>query len=158
MGFQWENWRIAPSARWQKVGRVGWDKLRELEQRPSTLWGQSYGDSSVGGVNNRVPVRRRHILRDSLKLIRVDHLKLDVELDRDGKKRLWGKFNHNGLTYRLHVKDAMYESKCLAQNVRNHVLGDCFLTVSLTLGFKEYAYKLVAAIVERTKFESASRP
>src|SRR5262249_26468471 len=36
--FQSENWLLDPDRYWQKIGRVGSDKLLTLEQRPRTLW------------------------------------------------------------------------------------------------------------------------
>ena len=65
------------------------------------------------------------------------------------KRRVQARFSHSGWEYRLWVTDPGYERKYLAQPDGDHLIGDCFITVSLGEPFNDACYKLVAAILER---------
>ena len=65
------------------------------------------------------------------------------------KRRVQGQFTHSGTQHWLWVTDPIYERRFLAQPDGRHVLGECFLTISLGEPYQDYAYKLVAAIIER---------
>jgi hypothetical protein len=55
------------------------------------------------------------------------------------------------------VTDPEYELQYLAKPEGIYELGESFLTVSLGEPYDGYAYKLVAAIMERTKIQKGSR-
>ncbi|MFC9652339.1 hypothetical protein [Streptomyces sp. NPDC056937] len=150
--FQRENWLIDSSVRWVRLGRMEWDDLRLFEQRPSRLWVNS-GDDTVKGVNDRVSVARSNELVDSLKIIRVDSATIIVgrpyETGRDLDVRV--EFWHSESPYILKVTDCVYVDRFRARGVGRHEIGESFLTVSLGEEWKDYYYKLVAAIIERPK-------
>ncbi|MFE1170994.1 hypothetical protein [Streptomyces sp. NPDC058773] len=151
--YQSENWLLDPKRYWEKTGRAEWDTLLTLEQRPKTLW--INGHSTYHGSNNRVLTDQAHTLPDSLKLIRVDCVTLQVHTPGsafgDRKKVVDAHFRHAGCTYILRLTDPEYEQTYLAKQEGTYNLSESFLTVSLGEPFEDYAYKLVAAIIERAK-------
>jgi len=157
--FQSENWLLDPGYYWKKIGRAGWDKLLTLEQKLRTLW--INGCSTYHGGNDRVPIEQAGTLADSLKLIRVDGVTLQVHAPGamfDNPKRVVrARFQHSCSEYILRVTDPEYERAYLARSDGNYELSEAFLTVSLGEPYDGYAYKLVAAIVERTKIETGGK-
>ena len=151
-GFQRENWLLDPNYYWTKSGRIGWDQLLTLEQQPKVLWVNGY--NTYHGGNDRVPIEQADMLTDSLKLIRVDSVTLQVHAPGaafNNRKRVVNvQFKHSGAKYRLRVTDPEYERKYLAKPDGNYQLGEVFLTVSLGEPYDGYAYKLVATIFERS--------
>ena len=159
-GFQSENWLLDPGCYWKRLGRVGWDKLLTLEQQPVTLWINGY--HTYHGCNDRVPMAHAGTLVDSLKLIRVDRLVLQVHAPSAAfgnlKRVVRARFHHAGSEYVLRVTDPGYERAYLARSDGNYELSDSFLTVSLGEPHDDgFTYKLVAAIVERVKIEEGGR-
>ncbi|WP_435848229.1 dual OB domain-containing protein [Streptomyces decoyicus] len=148
-GFQSENWILDSSVRWEKLGRIRWDDLRRLEQRPTRLWINS-GDSTARGLNDRVPVARQGEIADSLKLIRVNSATILVDRPYDANRELdvRAEFHHAGSTYTLKVTDSTYEEKFRKRGIGTYRLAESFLTVSLGEEFRGYLYKMVAAIIE----------
>ncbi|QES42159.1 hypothetical protein DEJ49_15215 [Streptomyces venezuelae] len=156
-GFQTENWILDPSSQWVKKGRIGWGALCRLEQKTKRLWINSE-DSSRKGKNDRVAVEQEFVLVNSLKLIRVGSVTIEVDRPYDVNKELEvrAKFRHEGSTYILKVTDAVYEERFRALGVGSYELSESFLTVSLGEEFKGHFYKMVAAIIERRTTEPGS--
>ncbi|MVO84327.1 hypothetical protein GPA10_05950 [Streptomyces sp. p1417] len=154
-GFQRENWLIDSTARWKRAGRVAWDDLRHLEQRPQRLWINN-GDSTKRGLNDRVSVAQADGLTDSLKLIRVDSVTIAVAPAYDPSKRfeVRAEFRYSGFAYILKMTDCVYEEKFKGKGVGRYRLGESFLTVSLGEEWCGYYYKMVAAIIERREVRS----
>ena len=154
-GFQRENWLLDPAVRWQKEGRVGWTELCSLEQRPERLWVNGY--QTAAGCNDCVPVEHRDSLVDSLKLIRVESVTLNVSPAlphaTDKRPRVRARFEYGNEEYELKVTDPVYEERLRAKVVGSFQLGESYLTVSLGEEFKGHFYKLVASIVERDDVE-----
>lgn len=88
----------------------------------------------------------------SLCLIRVPNLTLSVyppgEAFGNYRRRVQGKFLHNGTEYWLRVTDPEYERKYLQMPDGEYLVGEAFLTVSLGEPFRGNSYKLIAAIIE----------
>lgn len=158
--FQSENWLLDPRYYWKKIGQVGWDKLLALQQEPKTLWINGY--DTYHGSNNHMPTELANILPDSLKLIRVNGMTLQVHTPgatfNNPKRVVDAQFQYAGFEYRLRVTDPEYECRYLAESNGNYELGEVFLTVSLGEPHDDgYVYKLVAAIVERVKTETGGK-
>jgi hypothetical protein len=68
-----------------------------------------------------------------------------------GKKRVQGRFSHEGTEYWLWVTDPRYEELYKAKAEGDYNIGESFVTVSLSEPFIERnaCYKLIAAIMER---------
>ncbi|MFE9093634.1 hypothetical protein [Streptomyces sp. NPDC007264] len=157
--FQSENWLLDPDYYWEKTGRVEWIGLLRLEQCPSALW--INGSSTYHGSNDRVPTEEAVTLPDSLKLIRVTDLTLQVHVPGamfgDQRLVLRACFSYAGHVYILRVTDPKYELEYLGKPEGTYELGESFLTVSLGEPYEGYVYKLVAAIIERVKIQAGSR-
>ena len=65
-----------------------------------------------------------------------------------------GSFNSMEFGTTFVVTDPIYERRFLALADGRHPLGECCLAVSLGEPFEGYAYKLVAAIIERRQTET----
>ncbi|MEV3851483.1 hypothetical protein AB0J30_32425 [Streptomyces microflavus] len=145
--FQRENWLLDHSVQWEKVGRIAWEDLCDLEQRPEDLWINGY--SSWGGLNNKIPVSRQEEISNSLALVRVD----SVEIRGDG----FAHFDYRGRDYALNFTDPVYEKMTAAGGFRRRKLGESFITVSVGKEWYGYFYKFAAAIIERSEIESEGR-
>jgi hypothetical protein len=108
-----------------------------------------------------VPIEQADFLPDSLELIRVDGVTLQVHIPGkecgDTKRVVRARFRHAGSEYVLRVTDPEYERAYLAKSNGAYELGESFMTVSLGEPYDGYAYKLVAAIVERAKIETGGK-
>ena len=149
--YQKENWLLNRFSNWSKVGEVKSNDLWKFVDQVDSLWVNE--SSSQEGLNDRISEDNCKAINDSLLFICVDNLKLKVSgpTERHGKtaKRVQGKFQYGHTKYMLSVTDPKYENKYSAKHNDDYDLGKCFLTVSLGLPYKNYAYKLIAAIIER---------
>lgn len=147
-GYQRENCALDTSRHWRKVGSARWSDLRELSDPVASLWINGY--STARGLNDEVPLPKVKALTSSLIFIRVVKLTLSV-FTYYNKKRVQGRFQHNGTEYRLWATDPRYEELYKAKKEGDYAMGESFLTISLSEPFteKNACYKLIAAIIER---------
>ncbi len=147
--YQTENWLLDAMQRWEKAGAVPKDKTGLLAERLRTLWVNEY--SSLGGLNDRIPLDIASRIRRSLCLVQVNDLHLAVSRQERlygiPRTRLQGRFTHNGAEYWLRVTDPDYENRYRQLPPGNYPVGEAFLTLSLGEPFQGYAYKLIAAII-----------
>lgn len=150
-GYQQENWLLDPEHYWVKVGRRGWNELSQLADPVAPLWVN--GQSTYNGLNDKIPLAMAGGLTSSLRLIHVDRLALSVfkpgEAFGNPKRRVQGRFQHDGVEYRLWVTDPAYERTHLAKPDGDYEIGESFLTLSLGEAFNDACYKLIAAVIER---------
>ena len=143
---QQENWSIRPNRRIRRVGRFDRDELVAICDNTRDLWRN--GSSSSIGHNNRVRYAFAKQYRDSLRLIRVERLRLTVyENEHRDETRLKGTFDHGGETYTMQVKDVEFENECQERDLGTYVAQDRYLTISLAGEFNDYCYKLIAGIM-----------
>lgn len=149
--FQTENWLLDPQYYWEKAGSVAWDDLANLQDPPGPLWVN--GMSTYHGENDRVALDDAASLNSSLKLIHVEDLTLHVHTPgaafNDPKRVVQARFTYAGILYALRVTDPRYKRAYLAQANGDYDVGEAYLTVSLGEPWDGYAYKLVAAVIER---------
>jgi hypothetical protein len=154
--YQQENWLLDPDHYWEKRGRASWDALSNHIDAVAPLWVD--GNSSFTGHNDRIALEQTRAIRSSLRLIRLDRLRLAVfkpgEAFGDPKRRVQGRFHHGGGEYHLWVTDPIYERRFLGQDDGEYEIGECFLTVSLGEPHKGFCYKLIATIIERGRESS----
>lgn len=150
-GYQQENWLLDPEIYWTKVGRAAWSDLVPFVDPVRTLWINGY--STYSGLNDKIPLEMVGGVDTSLCLIKVNRVTLTVfkpgEAFGNPKRRVQGRFEHQGTEYRLWVTDPNYEKDYLARPDGEHQLGESFLTVSLGEPHNGACYKLIAAIIER---------
>ena len=152
-GYQQENWLLDPDVSWEKVGRSPWDDLECLVDPPEPLWID--GHSTYNGRNDKIPLELADGIRSSLRLVRVNRLRLSVfkpgEAFGNPKRRVQGRFLHHGVEYLLWVTHPRYERSYLAKSDGDYDIGECFLTVSLGEPYEGACYKLRAAIIEQNE-------
>lgn len=150
--YQQENWLLDSEHYWVRVQRVRWADLKQLDEPRGTLW--INGHHTYHGSNDKIPIEEAATQRSSLRLIRVQSLRLSVfapsEAFGNPKRRVQAQFHHDGIRYAFWVTDPPYERHFLAQPNGEHDLGESFLTISLGEPFRGEVYKLVAAIIERS--------
>ena len=148
--YQQENWLLDPECYWTKIRSVTTNELTQFIDPVAPLW--TNGDSTVNGQNDRVPLSDAYSLDNSLRLIRVNDLKLYVSQPGkdfgNNKRSVQGRFQYDGTDYWLRVTDPVYERQYLLQPNGNYQIGESFLTISLGEPFQGDAYKLIAAIIK----------
>ena len=148
--YQQENWRLNPTQRWKRVGRVTWNELMRFTDLVPQLWVN--GHSTYNGLNDRIPVHVAYSLDTSLCLIKIDELELYVSAPgRDFgnyRRRLQGRFRYMNEDYWLRVTDLVYEQRYIPEGDGTYNVGENFLTISLGEPYDGNSYKLIAAIIE----------
>ena len=148
--FQQENWLLDPNFYWERQGRIGWSELKGFVEPSGPLWLNH--NSSYHGMNDRIPLDVAVTLRSSLRLIHVDRMTIHVSCPGaafdNPKRRVQGRFEHDGDDYWLWVTDPIYERRYLAQPDGSYPLGECCLTISLGEPYQDVVYKMIAAIIE----------
>lgn len=148
---QREN-RLMASPALLRGGRVGWDDLDLLADKPSSeLWID--GQSSRCGFNDRVLASRLPELMGSLRLIAVSELVLSREQGFEGRTLYRADFRAGQRRYNLALTDTVAIFWLLT--VQRLVLGEAYLSISLAVPFFDgFAYKLATAVITRERAES----
>lgn len=142
---QQENWLLNTDQRWVRRWRFDKKQLVSICDESDTLW--ENGHSSSQGMNNCVPYEDAKYERDSLRLIRVDRLKISV-FDHYERRRVQGQFRYNGTEYKLWITDVQYEDEYKDKNLGNYLIGEGYLTISLAGKYEDgRCYKLIAGII-----------
>ena len=148
---QQENWLLDPEIYWSKVDKFTWEDLELFSDTGGTLW--QNGFTTYDGMNDQIPLQQAKQETSSLILIHVDEVRICVcapgEAFGNSKRRVQAKFHFSGNDYALWVTDPTIERDYLARENGYYNLDECYLTISLAEPYKEYCYKLVAAIIER---------
>lgn len=150
-GYQQENWLLDPNEYWVHVGRFSWAELGQLVDDSGTLWLNGY--HTYNGQNDQIPLDQAATLESSLKLVRVDTMQLSVfspgEAFGNPKRRVQARFRFARNSYALWVTDPIIERAYLSREDGDYPLGDSYLTISLGEPYKDYCYKLVAAVIQQ---------
>jgi hypothetical protein len=150
--YQQENHLLDESRYWVKVRSASWDDIvGALEDAPQPLW--ENGDSSYNGINDRVPIARAEAFNRSLFLLRPQNLTLLVQAEWGGKRKVRGDFSLGAERYCLVVTDPFVEKRYLAKSNGIYHVDDAVLCISLGEPVSGYAYKLIAAVMTRTRIE-----
>ena len=147
--YQTENWVLDPGFYWKKAGVLPRRDLPDLLDPITPLWID--GQSTYHGLNDRIWLELADSVSDSLRLIHVERLSLEVfkpgEAFGSSKRRVQGQFTHRDKRYGLWVTDPGYERQYLAKLDGTYEIGECFLTISLGEPHEGWCYKLIAAII-----------
>ena len=161
--YQQENWLLNSNCFWKKVDRLAFDQLPPLADPAEPLWLNGY--SSGKGQYDRIPLRLANSLDSSLRLVEVDWLELSTSKEKSKLKvkgcflhKVRGRFRYDGVEYRLHVTDPLYEQVYGQRPNSVYPLDGCFLTISLGGAHKNFAYKLIAAIITDSEPTVAKAP
>ena len=147
---QRENWLLDPDLRWERVCRISPDQLMQFTDPLVPLWRS--GHNSNNGLNDKIPDSLAEFENSSLRLIRVDRLRVEVfqpGIDfGNHRRRVQGQFRYAGTRYRLWITDPEYEERYLELDDGEYGIGECYLTISLGGLYYGYAYKLIAGVIE----------
>ena len=131
--YQTENWLLAPNRRWMKADRLSPADLAALTDPIAPLWIDDH--HTYNGLNDKIPIAATGAIKGSLRLLRVDRLRLEVcipgEAFGNNKRRVQGRFHHANRRYALWVTDPGYERAYLAKPNGTYDIGRCYVTVSL---------------------------
>jgi len=147
-GYQQENWLIDQVQPWTYIGRAEPADLEKVISSQPTLW--TNGLSSKGGVNDRIDEAAMGGINNSLQLVKVNQLYLEVKAPYGGAGApdLRASFTYRQNHYNLKVTDPRYETNYRSKSIGTYALRSAYLTISLAEPYKGYVYKLVAAIIE----------
>jgi hypothetical protein len=143
---QSENYIIDHGKRWLKQGTLSSAQISQLCDTVSILWINGY--HSWNGTNDRLPIAlvESHI-NTSLLLIKPDTLSILVEKEVHHVK-IRANFYFNHQQYRFVVTDPNVESLYRFRGEGEYpITKDVYLCISLGEPFKDYCYKLVAAVI-----------
>ncbi len=150
--YQTENWLLDPKCYWEKAGRLSTSDLAALTDPVAPLWID--GHRTYNGLNDKIPLAVAGSVTGSLRLLRIDRLRLIVsrpgEAFGSDKRRVQGQFWHAGREYALWVTDPGWERSYLAKLNGTYDVGGCYLTVSLGEPYGDACYKLIAAVIPAT--------
>ncbi len=150
--FQSENWLLDPNQRWVNRGQFDWDELLQLVDSDGPLWHN--GASTRAGQNDYIPAACANTFHNSLRFLIAEEFTLSVfapgEDFGDDRRRLQGRFRHDGVNYWLWVTDPLYEDIYLKKPDGEYEIEECFVTVSVAKELYRGAHsKLIAAIIEQ---------
>jgi hypothetical protein len=147
--YQSENWLLDPGFYWVRAGTIDFPTLLKAVDAPASLW--LNGQSTYHGLNDRVPEAAADDLNNSLYLLHVHELTLQVFAPNatfgNTKRRVHGLFQHAGTHYALWVTDPLIEREYLGKPDGTYKVGSCVLTVSLGERLNGFCYKLIAAVM-----------
>lgn len=149
--YQSENHLIDAEYHWKKVRPATLVEVRSaIDIVKGPLWGDS--SSSYNGTRDRVELTLATGFNDSLKLIEVERLIVQVAVEGaefgNAKRKVRGRFVHSGSEYVLAITDPIQERRYLAGENGTFDIGKQLLCVSLGESYEGYAYKLIASIIE----------
>jgi hypothetical protein len=147
---QTENQLIAAAPPWVRAGTVSWQQVEaSVDAVPGALW--LNGHSTQHGNNDKVPEALLPTIADSLKLVAVPGLTIQVALEpgwqgAPGRRRVRGSFAVNAFQYELSVTDPVLSSTYLQRPDGLYPIGPAILCISLAEPMYGYAFKLIAAV------------
>ena len=144
---QRENWLLNPRIRWSQIGQFDSNDLSGLVDADLPLW-----PDSLSGLSDRVPQYVTPYLRDSLRFIKVDSLRITVSppfgSSADAAPNLRGRFQYSGQDYSLRITDPDVEARAMGLAYQDYEVGERYLTISLGEPFQGYAFKLIAGLIK----------
>ena len=147
---QQENYLMDVSVPLRKIGTFSVKEIMSYVDKPASLWGTGY--SSSKGLNDYVPIEKIAEFKDSLYLINVKKLIIEIaeeykQSTRRRKKVFRAGFELGGEMYKLTITDPNFEEKFNDKVPGSYEIEDSLLTISLGEEFNSSHYKLVAGIL-----------
>lgn len=149
--YQVENELIDDSKFWKFERKATYAQLVScLDELSGDIW--INGHSSGNGLNDRIPIGLAPSLGETLKFIRLPELTARVRHEEwNGKvrKRYRGCFYLNGKHYILSITDPLFQSRFAALKDGDYNVADVLVCISLGERLGEYAYKVIASVIEK---------
>ncbi|HET9309580.1 MAG TPA: hypothetical protein VFO46_26420 [Candidatus Sulfotelmatobacter sp.] len=152
-GCQTENHLVDTNVRWKFAGRIPAQRLLPgLDHPEGALWVN--GESTSGGLNDRVHAAVADEQQNSLVLVRPDRLVIKVNTEaantEHARRRVRGQFSLAGHEYILSITDPIVEGPILRQpDGFTTELQRPILCISLSEKFvaQNACYKLIAGVI-----------
>lgn len=152
-GCQIENHLIDTGVRWQYRGRISPQRLAAAVDHPSgPLWVN--GESTAGGLNDRVPADVAERQPYSLLLVQPELLAVTIAMEGVGteipRRRVRGNFSLNGCDYSFSITDPVVEAPLKPQpDGFTYDLQKPILCISLSEKFaaQNACFKLIAGVI-----------
>lgn len=148
---QTENYVLADDYYWSKKGVATWNQIRGFaDAYDADFWRDA--ESTHYGLNDKVPENVANNMQNSLKLVFLPNLRVEVRHEegyegRPGRKRVRARFELSGRQYLLAVTDPVAEEKFLMQGIGTYNPGEAALCISLADVWNGYAFRLAASII-----------
>ena len=146
--YQAENYLTERKRPWEKVGRLGLDKLTELCDPVDILWENGY--HSAKGKNDKIPVEiANEKCESSLALIQPQEFSLVLESGLTFKQKIRAEFIYHGVPYNLAVTDTFVEKEYADRLEGRYGIEkkDIYICISLGEPLEGFCYKLVAGVI-----------
>lgn len=148
--FQTENHLIDDRFYWMNEGKATLNDVRKsLDKLQGPLWDNS--SSSYNGTNDRVAEIAAGALSDSLKLVEIEDLRIEVGVEgaefNNAKRKVRGHFTLGGMQYKLAITDPIIERQYFAGEDGYFQIGRAVLCISLGEPYGGFTYKLIAAVI-----------
>lgn len=150
---QVENYYIG-SKKWKKIGILNVKLINQfLDANIQNLWVDGYQASNR--KNDRVPVSKSSLLQNSLRLIEVKSLNLEVVFEGarygNARKKVNGNFYYNGVEYIIPITDVSIEGQYLnlatgIYSLPNHGKR-ILLCLSMGKDYNGYIYKFISGVM-----------
>lgn len=146
--YQAENYLVDGNKRWERVGRVKLEELRNCCDHMDSLWVN--GDHSKNGINDRIPIEVANgHCESSLTLIEPQDFCLVLETGLTFKQKIRAEFKYNDVPYKLSLTDPFVERKYAELAAGRYKIEEkpLYLCISLGEPLDGYCYKLVAGVI-----------
>lgn len=149
--FQHENHVLDDEYYWQKTGVASWVDVRAcLDGFDQEFWSRS--QSTYHGMNDKIAEAEVQRFGSSLKLIEVDDLQIEVQMEggfegRPGKRKVRARFVYSRQHYLLSVSDAALEDQYLKRGDGAYPVGLAILCISLVEVFHGFSFRVVASVI-----------
>ena len=152
---QTENHHIDASKPWIRLGKLAWNEVPRLRDRPASIWPES--SIAVCGSNNCISPEQAAAYTNSLVFIRVKGVLLEsctATLSSNNRRSHKAAFTHNSVDYRLTLTDPAVISALATAGKTRVEIDDVFLCISLTEPWPgdNRCHKLVAAVIHNPPF------
>lgn len=143
--YQTEN-HLIDGSRWVKTGQIAANELDEWLDPVEPLW--HLGSSSIHGRNDKIPEWRANQLTSSLRLIRVNDLRVVVQDETydHPKTGVRARFTFAGAQHLIGITDPPVHSRYLEYGIGQYDVGGAYLCVSIGEVFHGWAYKIAAGV------------
>ena len=157
-GHQIENHVLDADYYWVKHGTATWAQVvAAVDGYDAAFW--SHSQSTYHGTNDKVAAIDTPKIGGSLRLVRVNDLKVRVRSE-DGyegnpsRRRVRASFTIRGDFYVLSMTDPAIEEEYLQKEDGTYDIGDAVICVSLVEVWNGFAFRVVASVITSERCEA----
>lgn len=156
--FQVENHTFNTASPFSYKGKGTWeDVLSCIDTYDPRFW--RHGSDTQHGLNDKIHTGFANQLGSSLKLIRVNELKVIVATepgyrDNPPRQRARGQFVYMNKPYRLSISDPVVESNHLQKGDGTYIIEDAAICVSVVEPFNGYTFRVIASVITQKRCQN----